>query len=201
MKYACIDVESNGLPDYKKPADDPCQPRLASLGLVRLDDDLTVLHEQEFLVRPDGWEMKPEATAVNGLTTEQLLRDGEPIGLVLDIYATLIAAGHAIAAYGAQHDCKLLRGELRRAGRDDLFEKTGNVCLMRACLPLKIPKANGKGGWPRLEDACRHFGIEPESTPHRAIEGARRAAQILRRLAEAGALPAPCVHYAKEGGK
>ena len=204
MKYAVIDCESNGLPDYTKPADDPCQPRLASLGIVMIDDERTedkalqVTDEHEFLVKPDGWAMKPEAGAVNGLTDERLEAEGLPIINVLSKYRTLIESGYVIAAFGAQHDCKIIRGEFRRRGLPDLFEETKNVCLMRACLPLRVPKANGKGGWPRLEDACRFFGIEPEPLPHAAINGARCAAQVLFALAKLGKLPAAEVHYAKE---
>lgn len=197
MKYAVIDVETSGIVDYTKPADDPSQPRLASLGIVMLYEDMTTQAEHEFYVRPDGWEMTAEATAVNGLTTEFLRANGEHVITVLTRYRTLIDAGYAIAAYGAQSDCKILRGECRRAGLYDMFEKTKNVCLMRACLPLKMPKANGKGGWPKLEDACRFFGLEPEPKPHTALNGARCAAGVLRALSLNGPLPAAKIHYAK----
>lgn len=198
MKYAVIDTEGNGLFDFKKPADDPSQPRLASLGVVLLDDKLETIGEMELLVKPDGWKMTPDSTRVNGLTDEHLAANGQPIGAVLDVYAALIEQGYAIAAYGAQHDCKTMRGEFRRLGRDDLFEKTVNVCLMRALQPLKIPKASGKGGWPKLEDACRFFGIEVETEgAHSALGGAQRAAKVLVALAKRGALPEPIVHRAK----
>jgi len=198
MKYIAIDVETNGLPDYKKPADDPCQPRIASLGLILLDEKLEPEAEFDLLIKPDGWVMTPEAAAVNGLTDEILNEKGVPIAFALNLYAEAIKEGRAVAAFGAQHDCKVLRGEFRRANQPDLFEITLNVCLMRACPPLKIAKSNGKGGWPRLEDACRHFKIEPEPTPHQAIEGARRSAQILRHLCALKALPEPSVHLAKD---
>lgn len=199
--FAVIDAETNGIFDYKKPADDPCQPRLANLGVLLLNEDLSVASEHEFLVKPDGWAMTPEATAVNGLTDEILAAEGQALGVVLLFWQHLVADGRAVASYGAQFDCKQMRGELRRAGLDDLFEKTPNSCLMRACQGLKIKKANGKGGWPGLDDALRHFGFEPEAKPHRALAGARKSAEVLRALAKIGKLPAPSVHFAKEKGE
>jgi DNA polymerase III epsilon subunit-like protein len=223
MKYAVIDTETNGLPDYKLPADDPKQPRLASLAIVMLDDEFTtkiedtqnavptaelelmgqklapfrVVAEHEFLVKPDGWKMTPGAAEVNGLTDELLEAKGIDISEVLGKYRTLIESGYAIAAYGAQHDCKIMRGEFRRHGLPDHFEQTKNVCLMRALMPFKVTKANGKGGWPKLEDACRFFGIPVEPEPHSALAGARCAAAVLLAINKRSGLPAPEVHYAK----
>lgn len=201
-KLAILDCETNDLPDYKKPADDPCQPRLASLAIICLDlaEDGTVTDEREFQfkIKPNGWEMKPGAGAVNGLTTEDLLANGEDLIGVLATYTNLIMLGYVVASFGAQHDCKIMRGELRRSGMDDLFIQTPNICLMRACHPFKIPKASGKGGWPKLSDACAYFGIEPEPMPHEAINGARCAKGVLLGLVKRGALPKPEVHFAKE---
>jgi DNA polymerase III epsilon subunit-like protein len=207
MKYAIIDAETNGLPDYKKPADDPSQPRLASLGVVMVDvipsadpvltPEIKVEAEHEFLVKPDGWKMTTEAAAVNGLTDERLAADGLDVRDVLQKYATLIEAGYVVVAYGAQHDCKIMRGEFRRAGLPDRFEITKNVCLMRAVQPLKIPKTNGKGGWPQLDDVLRHIGQKPEPRPHGSLVGARSAFAVFSHFLPKGVLPEPSVHHAK----
>lgn len=201
MKYMLIDAETNGLPDYKKPADDPSQPRLASLGIIMVnvaeDGTITIEAEHEFFVKPDGWSMSLEVILVNGLTTEFLLEHGIDLRDVLRKYTTLVEAGYVVVAYGAQHDCKILRGELRRCGLPDHFEETKNVCLMRGIQPLKIPKANGKGGWPQLDDALRFFGHEPEAKPHGALAGARAALKVFTALRNKDMLPEPAVHYAK----
>ena len=40
MKYVVIDTETSGLFDFSKPADAEGQPRLASLAMVFLDQDM-----------------------------------------------------------------------------------------------------------------------------------------------------------------
>lgn len=207
MKFAILDAETNGLPDYKKPADDPCQPRLAALGVIMVEvkeaigviqaPEIVVQAEHEFLVKPDGWMMEAGASAINGLTTERLLAEGIDLRDVLRKYTTLIEAGYVVVAYGAQHDCKILRGELRRCGLPDHFEETPNICLMRCAQPLKVPKANGKGGWPQLDDVLRFVGAEPEPKPHGALVGARCALAVFTDFKKRGVLLAPAVHYAK----
>ena len=200
MKYAVIDTETSGLFDFSKPADAEGQPRLASLAVILLDDTLSEIESgRQYLVRPEGWTLPAEATTINGLTMERLEAEGRPIGEILDLYADLIARGYVVVAHNAQYEAKVMRGELRRAGRPDLFEATPNICVMRAATDIvKAPKASGKGyKFPKLAEACAHFGIA-QSEQHTAIADARAAAEIFRKLRALNACPDPAVHYAKE---
>ena len=198
MKTAVIDTETSGLFDFKQPADAPGQPRLANLAIIMLDENLEVTAEHDFLIQPDGWDLTPEAAAVNGLTVERLKAEGIPVRDVLGKYSTLIEAGYVIATYNAQFDTKIMRGELRRAGMPDLFEQTPNVCLMRASTDVcKIPSKNNRGfKFPKLGEACAFFKIE-QSASHTALGDARSAVAILKALHALKALPEPEVHYAK----
>jgi len=200
-KYVVIDTETSGIPRYKGddgkpiPADAEGQPRLAELAMVFLDENLAIEREIALYVRPDNWKMDEGATAVNGLTDEFLNEHGKPITEVLSEYQNAIEEGRIVVAFGAQFDCKILRGELRRAGLDDMFDKTLNTCLMRSCQGQGIKKANGKGGWPGLADVCAHFGIEQEAK-HTGMADARAAAAILPKLIELGCLQPPAIHKA-----
>jgi DNA polymerase III epsilon subunit-like protein len=196
--YLVLDCETSGLFDFAQPADAPGQPRLASLALVFLDDTLAAGRIVHHFIRPDGWTMSPEVTAINGLTTEFLMEHGKPIKEVLAEYSGHVLCGAVVVAFNAQFDTKVLRGELRRAGLPDLFEATRNICVMRACAPVcRVPKKTGSGyKFPKLAEACTFFGIT-NTGAHSALGDALAAAEILRHLAKANLLPAPEVHYAK----
>jgi DNA polymerase-3 subunit epsilon len=202
MKFAVIDTETNGLFRFKDangvpvPADDPSQPRLAHLAMILLDDGLVEERSIDMYVRPDGWSMTEESAAVNGLTDEFLLEHGAPVADVLDQYARVVDAGYVIVAYNAQYDCKQMRGELRRAGLDDRFERTPNICVMRASMPLKVQKAGGGRGFPKLSDVCNHLGIDLQGA-HTAGGDARAAMEIFRKLHAMDMLPDARVHFAK----
>src|SRR5690606_7243060 len=116
------------------PADDPRQPRLAHFNAVLLSEDLEREVEIDMFVKPDGWEMPDEAGSVNGLTTQFLEENGLPVSRVLDAYEQIVEQGYILVAFNAQYDCKMMRGELRRAGRPDLFDVTPNICVMRAAM-------------------------------------------------------------------
>jgi DNA polymerase III epsilon subunit-like protein len=192
-----MDTETSDLFDMKKPADDPSQGRLAAVTMIFLDADLHALGSYTRHVRPDGWSMKPGATAVNGLTDEFLLGIGIPVAHILDVYTAAVAMGCNVAAFHAQFDTKVMRSELRRAGRDDLFEGTKQTCLMRAMGSYnKSQGLNGK--WPKLSDAIEQIGYSMEGQAHTSQSDAMAAVAIARFLHKRGALFEAKVHYAKD---
>lgn len=198
MKYAVLDTESSGLFDFSKPADAEGQPRLANLAIILLGEDLKEESRIDIFIKPDGWEMKPDATAVNGLTTEHLALVGKPVTEAMKTYSRVVEHGYVVCAYNAQFDTKIMRGELRRAGMPDLFEQTPNICLMRASTNIvRVPKKTGNGWkFPKLSEACAFFKIE-QTAAHSALGDTEAAVAILRALAKAHLLPAPEVHFAK----
>ena len=196
-KYLVIDTETSGLFDFSKPADADGQPRMASLTMIYLDADLAPIVEVTHFIRPEGWEMSEEVSAINGLTNDVLHERGIPVRTALEEYVLAVDKGLIIVAFNAQFDTKVLRGELRRAGIDDRFEKTPNICTMRASTDIcRLP---GKRGYkfPKLAEACTHFNIKQEAQ-HTSLDDARACAEILRRLVAAGNCPDPIVHFAKE---
>lgn len=210
MSYLVIDTETSGLMDYKRPADAPGQPRVIEFAGVLLDDDARVQDTFHRFIRPpsseDGyeWMVTPEVTAIHGLTHEFLCDNGVPIKEVLEWYSTNILADRSIVAFGAQFDCKMMRAELRRAGMDDLFERTRNICLMRSARPFaktigrELVKAGGNNkGWPKLSDLCAFLGIEPQEQAHSAINDALVTALCFAKMLGLGFDATPEVHHAK----
>lgn len=200
LPFLIFDTETSSLFDFKKPADAPGQARLAAITMLRVDPDLTVESKYEALVKPEGWELHPDAAAVNKLTMERLHAEGVPVAEVLDLYeAAVRAEGRAVAAFGAQFDTKVMRGELRRAGRDDMFQITRNVCVMRSLLGVcRIPSGRGKGiKFPKLTEAMAHFKL-PFPEAHTAAGDAWACLALLRKMKEIGVFPEPEVHFAKE---
>lgn len=195
-KFCVFDTETSGLFDFKLPADHPNQPRLAEFFAIMLNEDGEETGTIHYYVQPDGWELDPGAAEINGLTVEILEEKGVPIDTVLSAWESLIDAGYEFAAYGAQFDGKMMRGEMRRAGRDDRFEEVKNVCIMRAAMSAGVKKAGGGRGWPKLSDCVAFFELEHDDQ-HTGKGDAYAALAVMRKLQEQDALPEPSVHYAK----
>lgn len=198
MKYVVIDTETSGLFDFSKPADAEGQPRLAHLAMIFVDEELGEEKRSEFFIRPDGWTLGEEVTKVHGLTTEYLIEVGLPVSAVIAEYAQAIDDGYVVVAFNAQFDTKIMRGEMRRAEIDDRFDRTPNICVMRALVDIcKVPKKTGKGfKFPKLSEACEHFKIVNEAE-HSATGDAEACLHLFRKLHVLDALPLPAVHFAK----
>ena len=192
--YVCFDTEGTGVFDYDRPADAEGQPRLAAITLIWCNADGEALHRVSKYVKPDGWTMPPEALAVNGLSTEFLMEHGSPISEVLDYWEHLVGQNPAFVAYNAQHDMKQIRAEFRRAGRDDMFARTRNSCLMRAMKPYKEEGLPMKSWMVKLSVVCEFFGITNEKE-HDSGGDAEAARQVMARLIKDGRLLPATIHY------
>lgn len=202
MKGIVVDVETNGLMDFKRSADAEGQPRMAHFAMILIDDGGNVEGENNFFIAPDGWSMTPETTAINGLTDEYLTLHGVPVKIALDCYSTAIMEGRMVISHGAQFDLKIMRSELRRAGMDDLFEQTPNVCTMRKAngiiLCERTDKKTGEkklvGGWPSLNRCRDVLGISTEGA-HGAVKDAMDALAVYKHLLAQGVDLTPEVHH------
>ncbi len=196
-------------------SDEPGQPRMAQYAHVLLDANFNVEAEYSQYILPTGWqnadgtpmlEMPEEAYNIHGITMDFLRAEGEPIYRALDRYEEAIRRGRILIGWNQQHDGRQIRAELRHDNRDDLFEKTPNICAMRSTTTnykgedgkCAVKKLNRKGGFPRLIDAAAHFGIlYPEEDRHDGMRDARVTAQVAKRLHELGLLLPAEVHYSR----
>lgn len=180
--YCIFDTETSGLADFRAPADAPGQPRLASIAMIAVDEALNLVAATSVLIRPEGWEMSPEATKVNGLTQEMLLRHGVPIREVLWRYSDEIERGATLVAHNVQFDTKVMRGEMRRAGMSDMFSSTATVCTMRTLTDrVCMPSSTGRGfKWPRLSEAVETLLKRDHRDAHGCLPDALACLDLFR---------------------
>lgn len=211
--YLVFDTETTGLPPRAPrgtppiPADDPRQPRMASFAAIAADPAGRELSRLKAYIRPDGWTMaefdaraiaegKKPASEVNGLTDELLNDQGIPVASVLQFYSEAVLSGLVVVAHNAIFDKKIMRGELRRAGMSDLFDKTRSICTMKAC-DAYAPRGlcMSSPGFVKLEVACAFFGIV-NAHAHDAMADTEAARALLEIFIREGTLPEPRIDYA-----
>jgi DNA polymerase III subunit epsilon len=200
--FGIFDTETTGLFNFSAPADADGQPRLAHFHMILTDGAGEKISNHDFFVRPDDWSEQDfaqlaEASRIHGITRAKLEGPGAtPIGEILDFYVETVRSGVTLGAFNAQYDTKVMRAELRRARRDDMFETTPNVCLMKPMTSIcKIPGARGHK-WPKLTEALAHLGITLENA-HTADADAEGARQVMLFLMREGLMPGGSIAYAK----
>lgn len=189
-KYAVIDCETTGLFDYSKRADHSDQPRMASFSVATLDEDLMVEHCHHMYIYPEGWKMSKETEEINGLSTAFLQNCGVSVIDALSLYTAKVKAGLTICSFNASFDSKVLRGELRRAGMDDLYNETETFCVMKAMTPIcKLPGKRGGYKWPKLSEAMEFCGI-PQVGSHDSMMDVIDTVRVLHWMKKNMVLPA-----------
>lgn len=177
MSILFYDVETTGLPDWKKPSNDPCQPHIIQIAAVKTDDEGNVLTSMQMLIRPDGWELPDNIAELTGVTTERLNESGVPIKEAVKAFIGLWRECKISVAHNDSFDRRMLRIELARIyGREPILEEwkaAPSFCTMLASTGiLNLPPTEkmvaagfNKPKAPKLEEAYHHFfGAKPAIT-------------------------------------
>src|SRR5882724_11928875 len=87
--YLFFDTETTGLArNWKAPVTDVANwPRIVQLGWVECEETGAVINQAEWIIKPDGYTIPPEASRIHGITMEKAIGTGVPIGQALSAFA------------------------------------------------------------------------------------------------------------------
>ncbi len=170
--YLIFDTETTGLPkNYNAPLTDfDNWPRMVQLAWQLHDENGELISVENYIVKPDGYEIPFNASKIHGITTERAEKQGLDLKEVLDKFSgdlekCQFVAGHNISFDLAIVGCEYLRCELENKleGIKDLDTKDAGT---EYCA---IP--GGKGGgykWPRLDELHKKLFDEGFDEAHNA---------------------------------
>ncbi len=174
------DTETTGLPDWNQPSEAPQQPHLVQLAAHLFDlDTRAILQSMDVIIRPNGWVIPDEVSAVHGITTEHALDVGVPESLAVGMFMELWS-GRLRIAHNEQFDARILRIALMRyesadsanqwkAGRAECTARLStSICALP---PTEKMRAVGRNHHktPNLGEAYRHFTGKELEDAHTAI--------------------------------
>lgn len=181
-----LDTETQGLPDMNKRASDPCQPHLVQFAAIVTNDAGEIMDEHNVIIRPDGWEIPTDVSAIHGITTERAMADGLPESMVAKLALGLIKEASLVVAHNLQFDKFLMRIALRRHGlltdeMDAWWKVLPSFCTMKATTNLcAIHGKRGGFKWPKLIEAYRHAFGEDFNGQHDALADVKACARLHR---------------------
>lgn len=180
MLLGVIDTETTGIVrDYRSPD----APYLASVTAIIYDTEAARVQASfNTMIQPDGWEMPPEAGAVNGLDDETLALYGLPVHIVLPIVVELFRPTDVLVGHNIAFDVKMLASALYRQDLlDELDEMLGKevYCTMRESKDLvQATNARGHLKLPKLTEAYEFFFERPLDNSHSANADAVAALEL-----------------------
>mgnify|MGYP001275638972 CR=1 FL=1 len=185
--YLFFDTETTGLPrNYKAPASDLNNwPRNVQLAWLLADDEAHEVVSAQYIVRPDGFTIPNDASAIHGITTEAALQDGVDLHAVLTAIMPDIAKASVLVAHNMSFDEKILGAEFLRAGHPNVVESKARRCTMQeATNHCRLPGRYGYK-WPTLPELHLTLFRTSFEGSHQALVDVRACARCyfeLKRL-------------------
>ncbi len=188
--YLIFDTETTGLPKrWNAPITDTDNwPRCVQIAWQLHDAMGNLIEHQDYLVRPDGFNIPYDAEQVHGISTALAEQQGVPLAEVLEKFNAAMAKTQFIVGQNVGFDRNIMGAEFHRMAvenplqelpvLDTCTEETANLC--------QIP--GGRGGkfkLPTLTELHEHLFHEPFSEAHNAtadVEATTRCFLELVRL-------------------
>jgi len=175
-----FDTETTGLPLFNDPSEDPRQPHMVQLAAVMVDlDTKQDLQCIDLIIKPNGWVITPEMTAIHGITQEMAMDLGvsEKIATeaLLDLVGTRLRVGH-----NESFDARILRIAAKRYLTDEIADTwkageaectarlTTKICNLPPTEKMLAAKRNTPKT-PNLQEAYTHFFGKPFENAHSAL--------------------------------
>lgn len=184
------DTETTGLPLFRDPSDDPRQPHLVDICIMAYSADGALVDSFEAMVRPNGWVIPAEVTAIHGITNEMAMDLGIPESEALDGFMAIHDRAGLRIAHNISFDDRIMRIALSRyRGKEaaDAFKTTPGYCTCQnsknlvQCPPTAKMIAAGFGRQfkvPTVAEALRHFTGEELVGGHRARPDTEACARV-----------------------
>ena len=157
--YLVLDTETTGVKG---------DVRLVQLAWQGFNAQRVQVALQNTLIRPAGFRIPPDATAVHGITTEYALQWGMGLAEALEQLSAEIAnplgPAHVLVGHNLTYDLRVLEGEYRRLHLPSPFDGLPRLDTMLTTVELcAIPRDMGGWKWPKLQEL--YFVLFDEDFP------------------------------------
>jgi DNA polymerase-3 subunit epsilon len=157
--FLIVDCETNGLPrNYRAPFTDlPNWPRAIQIAWALHDQSHQLCTSATRIVRPDGFQIPPEAVRVHGISMERALREGHPLADVLAELSQVAGDAKVVVAHNAGFDGSVIAAEYLRLGLEPPFVPGAMICTM--IQSTDYCRLSGPYGykWPKLDELHMHL--------------------------------------------
>ncbi|QAA82596.1 DNA polymerase III subunit alpha [Aequorivita sp. H23M31] len=146
--YLIFDTETTGLPkDYKAPVSDTDNwPRCIQIAWQLHDDMGNVVEHQDYLIKPQGFNIPFDAEKIHGISTELAQKKGRPFAEVLSLFNESLKKTKFVVGHNLDFDLKIMGAEVYRLGLENSLEKLPvlDTCTETTATLCQI--SGGRGG-------------------------------------------------------
>lgn len=152
--YLFFDTETTGLPrNWKAPVSDLNNwPRLVQLAYLYYDNNGNKISGGDFIIKPEGFIIPPDASRIHGISTERAQREGQSLNTVLQHFNSLIEQAKYLVAHNMAFDEKIVGAELLRNGMRNSIQAKNKICTMERTTDFCAIDGPYGYKWPKLSE-------------------------------------------------
>ncbi|WP_224483998.1 DNA polymerase III subunit alpha [Robertkochia aurantiaca] len=171
--YLIFDTETTGLPKrWDAPVSDTDNwPRAVQIAWQLHDEYGKVIDHQDYLIKPEGFNIPFDSEQVHGISTELAAAEGEVLETVLERFKEALERTRFVVGQNVGFDVNIMGAEFFREGMDNMLAELPvlDTCTEETALLCQIP--GGRGGkfkLPTLTELHEHLFGEPFGEAHNA---------------------------------
>jgi len=190
--YLIFDTETTGLPlnnNWNAPVDDfDTWPRLVQIAWEFYRDGVKV-DSNDFIIRPDGFEIPIDASDIHGITTERAEREGVTLQGALSEFQNVVSQADYLVGHNISFDEKVVGAEFLRMNMQNCLAYKNKICTKEASTNFCAIPNNSRFGsykWPKLSELhIKLFGADFEDA-HSAASDVSATAKCFWELKKRG---------------
>ena len=171
--YLIFDTETTGLPKrWDAPITDSDNwPRCIQIAWQLHDDMGTLVESQDYLVKPDGFNIPFEAEQIHGISTALAEQEGIPLNEVLERFNEALSKAKFVVGQNVGFDLNIMGAEFHRLDVTNQLQELPvlDTCTEHTAQLCQIP--GGRGGkfkLPTLTELHQFLFGEPFGEAHNA---------------------------------
>jgi DNA polymerase III subunit epsilon len=185
LKILFFDTETTGLPIWGEPSTDHRQPHLVQIGAELVDAETReVLKSMDVIIKPAGWEIPEEMTAIHGITKEAALENGISEWDAVEELLEMKKEADLRVAHNVNFDDRIIRIAITRELGYDKADEWKEGEKFDTC--NKSRKAVGLKKAPKLEESYEFFTGKKLEGAHSAAADVAACREVYFALVDAG---------------
>tara|TARA_B100002049_G_scaffold229597_1_gene205490 strand:- start:540 stop:4904 length:4365 start_codon:yes stop_codon:yes gene_type:complete len=146
--YLIFDTETTGLPkNWKAPITDTDNwPRCVQIAWQLHDEIGELIEDQNYLIKPDNFEIPYESQKIHGISTELAFEDGKSLDEVLEKFNQSLEKSSFVIGHNVNFDINVIGCEFYRQQQKNSLssKKLLDTCTEDTALLCELP--GGRGG-------------------------------------------------------
>lgn len=161
--YLIFDTETTGLPkNYNAPLEDLDNwPRLVQLAWQVHANDGSLIADQNYIVKPEGYTIPFNAQKIHGISTKRAEDEGHDLNKVLSAFSEDLTKVKAVIGHNVEFDLNIVGAEYLRKERNNDLSVVDSIDTKDESTDfVAIPGRGGKFKWPTLTELhTKLFGV------------------------------------------